>query len=108
MLFIIKSKEYLSDEQLYTSALINAYHTIRNFPMKATELLLDSYIQTEYKIGLKNLCIKLLLSTTFYKDNNGDFIIIFKNKEDDLLARLITYGNGAISGSNILKTALNG
>jgi hypothetical protein len=69
--------------------------------------MLDSYIQQQYKITLKNLCIKLLLSLTFYKDNEGNLVLLFKDPKYDKLASLITYGNGAIPGSNILQIALN-
>jgi hypothetical protein len=54
-------------------------------------------------MSLKNLCIKLLLSTTFYTDKEDNLVILFKNPKDDKLARLITYGNGVIHGSSILR-----
>jgi hypothetical protein len=58
-------------------------------------------------LGLKNICIKLLLNLTFYKDNTGNLILMFKDPKYDIIARLITYGNGAIPGSKILQIALN-
>jgi hypothetical protein len=74
--------------------------------LHASDLALDQFLQQQYKTTLKNMCIKLLLSLTFYKDNEGDLILLFKNPKYDKLASLITYGNGAIPGSRILQIAL--
>jgi hypothetical protein len=106
MFFVIKHKNYLSAEQLQADILLNAYYVVQNYPLKATDLLMDKYLQQQYKTSLKNLCIKLLLNITFYKDDIGNLVLMFKNPEYDKIARLITYGNGAIPGSKILKIAL--
>lgn len=74
--------------------------------MHGSELLLDRYLRQQYDTDLKNICVKLLLNLSFYKDNAGNSILLFKEQKYDKLARLITYGNGAIPGSNILKVAL--
>ena len=107
MLFIIQNKRYMSIEKLRASTLLNAYHTINNYPLKATDLAMDTYIQQQYKMSLKNICIKLLLSLTFYEDDVGNLVLLFKDNKLDSLAGLITYGNGAIPGSRILQTALS-
>lgn len=106
MFFSIKNKRYLSFEHLRTDTLLSAYYTIQNYPLKASDLALDRYIQQQYKTTLKNMCVKLLLNITFYKSNNDNLILMFKNKKYDALAQLITYGNGAIPGSKILQVAL--
>ena len=85
----------------------NQFIRIRDYRVTLHVWILDNYIQQQYKISLKNLCIKLLLKLTFYKDDTGNLILLFKDPKDDLLARLVTYGNGALPGSNILKSALN-
>ena len=59
-----------------------------------------------WKITLKDMCIKLLLSLTFYKDNEGNLVLLFKDAKYDKIASLITYGNGVIPGSKILQVAL--
>lgn len=105
MFFTIQKKPY-SVDYLRTNILLDAYFIINNYPLKATEVLLDKYIQQQYKVSLKNLCIKLLLSLTFYEDTEGNLILMFKDSKYDALARLITYGNGAIPGSKILQIAL--
>lgn len=107
MFFNVQNKRYLSTEQLRTNILLNAYFIIKNYPMHASDIILDKFIQQQYKVTLKNMCIKLLLNLTFYKDNTGNLILMFKDPKYDIIARLITYGNGAIPGSKILQIALN-
>jgi hypothetical protein len=107
MLFTINNKRYMSTEQLRANSLLNAYFIIKNYPMHASDIILDQYIQQQYDTSLKNMCIKLLLSLTFCKDNEGNLILLFKDPKYDKIARLITYGNGAIPGSRILQIALS-
>ena len=97
----------MSPEHLRSKSLLGAYYIIKNYPLKATDLLLDQYIQQQYKMTLKNMCITLLLHTTFYKDDSGNLVVLFKDRRYDIIASLITYGNGAIPGSRILQNALN-
>lgn len=106
MFFTVKNRRYLSTEQLRTDTLLDAYYAIQHYPLKASDLIMDQYIQQQYKVSLKNLCIKLLLNLTFYKDGAGNLVLMFKNPKYDTIARLITYGNGSIPGSSILQAAL--
>ena len=53
------------------------------------------------------MCIKLLLELTAYKDDDDNLVLLFKDPKFDAIARLITYGNGAIPGSKILKVAIH-
>ena len=106
MFFKVNNKRYLSTEQLRTDTLLNAYFLIQNYSLHASDLAIDQFLQQQYKTTLKNMCIKLLLSLTFYKDSEGNLILLFKDQKYDKLARLITFGNGAIPGSHILQTAL--
>jgi hypothetical protein len=107
MLFTIHNQRYLSIEQLRANTLLDAYYFIKNYQMHASDLILDQYIQQQYDTSLKNMCIKLLLSLTFHKDADGNLVLLFKDPKFDKIARLITYGNGAISGSRILQIALS-
>ena len=107
MLFIAKNEKFLAADQLFTKILLNAYYIIQDYPIHASEVLLDTYIQQQYKVSLKNMCIKLLLNLTFYKDNQGNVLLLFKDKKYDTIASLITYGTGVIPGSKILQIALN-
>jgi hypothetical protein len=106
MLFIVQNKHYKSVEQLRTCALLDAYYIINNYPMHASDIILDRYVQQQYGCSLKNMCIKLLLSLVFHKNDEGNLVMLFKDAKYDKIARLITYGNGAIPGSKILKIAL--
>lgn len=106
MFFTIPNKKYLSTEQLKANTLLDAYFIVKSYPLKASEIILDNYLQQQYNVSLKNLCIKLLLSLSYYKDDADNLILMFKNPKDDNLASLITYGNGAIQGSKILQIAL--
>ena len=107
MLFTVVNKQYKSVEQLRTNTLVGAYYIIKNYPMLAADKILDSYIQQQYGTSLKNMCIKLLLSLTFHKDNDGNLLLLFRDQKYDKIAQLITYGNGAIPGSKILRIALS-
>ena len=106
MLFTINNKRHSSIEQLRTNTMLNAYFIIQKYPLKASDIIMDRYIQQQYKVSLKNLCIKLLLDLTFYADDSGNLVLLFKSPRSDTLAQLITYGNGAIPGSRILQLAL--
>ena len=106
MFFTIKTK-YTSPEHLRTSTLLDAYFIIKNYPLHASEILLDRYIQQKYKVSLKDMCINLLLKLNFSSDAEGNLILVFKERKYDDIASLITYGNGAIPGSNILRLALS-
>ena len=107
MLFTITNNRYTSIEHLRINTLLDAYYLIKNYPMHASDLILDQYIQRQYNTSLKNLCINLLLSLTFYKNDEGNLVLLFKDPKYDKIARLITYGNGAILGSKILQIALS-
>jgi hypothetical protein len=107
MFFKIENRHFMSPDQTRTSILLKAYYIIKRYPIHASEKILDNFIQSQYKISLKDLCIKLLLHITFYQADDNTLILMFKDATYDQMARLITYGNGAIPGSNILKIALN-
>lgn len=107
MFFKIENKRFMSTDQLHTSIMLKAYYIVQRYPLHASEAVLDNFIQQQYKTSLKNMCIKLLLNLTFYEDDSGNLILMFKNPKYDQIASLITYGNGVIPGSRILKTALN-
>lgn len=106
MLFSIKNKRRTSIDQLRTNTMLNAYFIIQKYPLKASDIIMDHYLQQRYKVSLKDMCVKLLLNLKFYEDDSGNLVLLFKNKQYDIIASLITYGNGAIPGSKILQTAL--
>lgn len=97
----------MSIEQLRANTLLDAYYIIKNYPMHASDILMDRFIQQQYDISLKNMCINILLNLTFHKDDEGNLVLLFKDQKYDKIASLITYGNGAIPGSRILQIALS-
>lgn len=72
----------------------------------ATEILLDRYCKKAYKQDLRTLCWLIIWNTKFISNNDGRLIGKIKNRQLDEIARLITYGNGRIQGSPILKKVL--
>ena len=108
MFFKVKNKYHISTDFLRSKALLTAYSVIKSYPLKASELILDQYIQQLYNVSLKNMSIELLLNSTFYTDDAGNLVLLFKNPRHDAIAQLITYGNGVVPGSKILKIALSG
>ena len=74
----------------------------------AQEAALNTYLLKKYHISLKVLCLNILNNMQFMNDFNNNIVAKTKNKDLDKLARLITYGNGEVQGSPILKWALKG
>ena len=72
----------------------------------AQEIALNNYLLKKYKINLRVLCLNIINNMQFMTDFENNIIAKTKNKDLDKLARLITYGNGQIQGSPILKWAL--
>jgi len=105
MLFTIKNIRRKTTEQLRLDTLLQAYFVVQNYRLGAAEILLDNYIKQQYGASLKDMCIVLLLNMTFYADNDGSLILLFKDHKYDKIASLITFGNGAIPGSRILQLA---
>lgn len=107
MFFTVKPGKYVLENDIKTEVYLKASFIINNYPFKASEICLDRYLKQKYKIGLKKMCLYLLLKTTINKTKAGDFILVFNDINDDAIARLITYGNGIIPGCKILLIALN-
>ena len=107
MFFTVTKKPHMTYDILRTKALMRAFYIIKKYPLNTHEQKLDEYLQQYHKSTLKDMCINLLLNISHYEDNEGNIILIFKDFKHDQMARLITYGTGAVAGSNILKIALN-
>ncbi len=105
MFFTIPNKQRTTVEQLRSDTLLKAYFVIQKYPLHASDIIMDNYLQQQYNMSLKNMCINLLLNMTFYSDKENNLILLFKDKTLDTIAQLITYGNGAIPGSKILQVA---
>lgn len=105
MLFTIQNKKYKAIEKLRKEALVQAYFIIQKYPLQAADQIMDNYIQQQYDMSLKDMCVTLLLNMTFYADDRNNLVLLFKNPKYDAMAQLITFGNGAIQGSKILQMA---
>lgn len=106
MMFTVRNPYKLQPEQLRVKTLLSARSFIRMYPMRATELALDEHLQQQYDTTLKNACLVLLLNASYTVNDLGELVILFKNPQHDKVAQLITYGNGQILGSQILRHAL--
>lgn len=107
MFFTIKTDGKSPISILKLKILIRARSLISLYPMRGTEILLDSYLIENYKVTLKNLCFLLLTKLYFSPGEENEIIIFFKEDKYAKLAQIITYGVGNLSGSQILKAALS-
>ena len=74
-------------------------------PFAAREKKLNEYFIENYEVPLRPVCLALVNEAKFFINYNHELVIKFTNPSLDRLARLITYGNGVIQGSNILNNA---
>lgn len=104
MFFSIRNDDYayLADLSIKIRPLILDY------PMQTAEIALNNYLIKKYGIDLKHICLGLIERGKFKNSFNGEKIFTFYSTTDNRLAELITYGNGAIKGSNILRDAICG
>lgn len=85
---------------------LNALHRLRAFPKNTTEKLLDQYLKDNYHVTLHHACYLIILGCDI-EELEDTLTITIKDKDLDKLARLITFGNGRLSGSRILPFILN-
>ncbi len=103
MTFIVKYEDESTKALTELNVLTWAKIKLAKAEFGATEILLDNYCKETYNQDLKTLCLLIIWNTKFSSDNNGILIGKIKDKEIDKIARFITYGNGKIQGSPILK-----
>ena len=104
MQFIIRNNA-ANHEFMKFKIYMDARRIILFHRLSADDLKLDQYLKDTYKLDIKTICLQLLQGCKMYKDLSNSIIILFPREEDDKLAALITYGNGELNGSNILKDA---
>ena len=80
---------------------------VQNYKIKPAECKLSNYLYKTYGYNLRAASCIILAHSTLQKNKSNEIIITFKDKLIDDLATIITYGNGKIQGSNILKEAFN-
>jgi len=84
-----------------------AKQKLLSLKLNANDVLMENFIKDKYSIGLKQICFELIIKRASFMTNGDQIIIKFLNPNDDKLARLITNGNGKISGSTILRDIFN-
>jgi hypothetical protein len=87
------------------SMIRDAVAIVTKYRLSPKEFRLNQYLLTNYKKDLKMIAIDLIKHCKVYHDLDKTAVVIFRNKQDDDLATLITYGTDFIPGSNILKKA---
>lgn len=108
MTFIVKSPYPIEALNAFrTSILSKARRKIRLYKTGANEIGLNKYFYTNYKCSLKTMCIHILFKCKFMINNNNEVIVKIPDRQLDNLATFITFGNGRLQGSNILKDAFN-
>ena len=100
-----RETKYKNNSEARTWIYYHARRIILFYKFGAAEKQLDQYCRTNYSQPLKYVCLRLLNGCTISTDNKGT-AITFLDENLNKLARLITYGNGKIYGSEILKAAL--
>ena len=66
---------------------------------------LNEYLIDTEGLDLIKASLYLLAHCKTYQDKDGTIITLFDSRQADKLASLITYGNGEIKGSDVLKDA---
>lgn len=87
------------------SMIRDAVAIVTRYKILPKEYRLNQYLLTNYKKDLKMIAIDLIKHCKIYHDLDKTATVIFRNKQDDNMAALITYGTDFIPGSDILKKA---
>lgn len=107
MFFTIR-KQNAKRSFLRAEFIINARIRILQYPFKATERLLDAYLQKKYKQTLKGYCLMIINNLKCQPNNEEELTLTLFNPRLDEIASLITYGNEEVQGSKILRFAIQG
>ena len=83
-----------------------AWRRLAQYYLKGNDIKLEEYCQKNYKRSLKLVCIWLVSKLQIMNSGATTYCIFWVDKQLDELARIITYGDGELAGSNILKNAL--
>lgn len=106
MQFRVQTKMTVTKTQLFAFSIQNAKAKVIAFRMGAEEILMHDFLTKHYKVGLKAMCLHLLDKLKAEQISDTELLFIFVDEESDKLASFITYGDGNLSGSEILINAL--
>jgi len=78
------------------------------YKQNAQEKLLDKTLKNKYNSNLVQMCLRIISNAKFMTNttDTSELVIVIPDNFLDKIASFITYGNGKIAGSNILKIAL--
>lgn len=105
MFFKVKSTSPDSDLAIYR-ARRQARLKLTLYHFGPTEMLISRHLQENYGRSLKAACIQILQNARFHINFKQEIIVTIPDPELNQIAKLITYGNGSIIGSRILKDIL--
>lgn len=105
MFFTIRSTSPEADLAIYR-AKKQAMHALILYNLDVTDLLLNRYFQEKHKISLKQVCFKIIQNMRFSLNFQGEIIATIPDETLNTFARIITYGNGRLLGSRILRKVL--
>ena len=106
MTFYTVYKEQPYEGYCRNNTFLAAKTIILKYPFGAAETILDKYCIEHYRLPLRYLCLKVLFSLRAMSDKDGKIVWKTPTEKYDKIARLITYGDGIMQGSQILRTAL--
>lgn len=105
MFFKVKSSSPDSDLAIYR-ARRQARLKLTLYHFGPTEMLISRHLQEKYGRSLKAACIQILQNAQFHINFRQEIIVTIPDPELNQIAKLITYGDGTIAGSRILKNLL--
>lgn len=102
MFFRVKSTSPEADLAIYRMKK-HAKLRLMLYQMGPAELLISRFLQENYNLTLKSACLQILQDARYNLNIEQDLIITIPDPELNNIAKLITYGNGKIAGSKILR-----
>lgn len=104
MIYTVK-KPYCTDRNFKGLIKGDALRKLAYFPSdRVTEQLLNKYLKQTYGIDLLTACRCIIVYCNIEKDKATDsYLITMPMPYWDNIARIITFGNGKLKGSQILR-----
>ena len=108
MTFIIKNPYPIEVLDAFKASILSkARKKIRLYKTGANEIGLNKYFYKNYGCSLKTMCIHILFNCKFMVNGDNEVIVKMPDRRIDNLATFITFVNGRLQCSNILKYAFS-
>jgi hypothetical protein len=108
MLFRVKIPSSPLRVPLGTRNILLAKTQILAYPFGASERILDIYLRDNFKLGLRECCLRILFNLQKTKEFGDEIVYVVATDYWDKIAQLITCGLGNIPGSRILIDSISG